>query len=164
MSWPKPYLWWWNKLRWQNTELGIFQRKKWLYPPPFFKCQYGMLCHFYWQGMVILHTFSVFSSAMLVRLSADKWWSRLEPPVFQRRVELYKEVVLYLLRMQKVGVPPPELKVLTCFMHHSLKLLGLLHAVRSSAQSWGQILYTSHDFSFVTHTHTNAVVTHVVEL
>ncbi|XP_063047735.1 probable E3 ubiquitin-protein ligase HERC4 isoform X1 [Engraulis encrasicolus] len=65
------------------------------------------------------------------------WWSRLEGPVFQRRVELYKEVVLYLLRMQKVGVPPSELKVLTCFLHHSLKLLGLLHAVNEAA---GQII------------------------
>ncbi|XP_062375181.1 probable E3 ubiquitin-protein ligase HERC4 [Sardina pilchardus] len=65
------------------------------------------------------------------------WWSRLEPSMFQRRVELYKEVVLYLLRMQKVGVPPSELKMLTCFLHHSLKLLGLLHAVNEAA---GQII------------------------
>lgn len=55
--------------------------------------------------------------------------------MFQRRVELYKEVVLYLLRMQKVGVPPADVKMLTRFMHHSLKLLGLLHAVSSSIHS-----------------------------
>uniref|UniRef100_A0A672ZW79 HECT domain-containing protein n=1 Tax=Sphaeramia orbicularis TaxID=375764 RepID=A0A672ZW79_9TELE len=30
------------------------------------------------------------------------WWSTFEPPVFQRLVELYKEVVVYLLQMHKV--------------------------------------------------------------
>ncbi|KAF3708453.1 putative E3 ubiquitin-protein ligase HERC4 [Channa argus] len=29
------------------------------------------------------------------------WWSRFEPPVFQRLVEVYKEVVVYLLQMHK---------------------------------------------------------------
>ncbi|XP_028818978.1 probable E3 ubiquitin-protein ligase HERC4 isoform X2 [Denticeps clupeoides] len=61
------------------------------------------------------------------------WWSRLEPPVFLRRVELYKDVVVYLLRMQKVGVAPTEQRVFTCFLQTSLKMLEILHSVNEKA-------------------------------
>ncbi|XP_030626975.1 probable E3 ubiquitin-protein ligase HERC4 [Chanos chanos] len=57
------------------------------------------------------------------------WWSRLDPTGFQRIVELYKDVVVCLLKMQKVGIPLPEQRVFTCFLHTSLKLLEALHSV-----------------------------------
>ncbi|XP_077073484.1 putative E3 ubiquitin-protein ligase HERC4 isoform X1 [Siphateles boraxobius] len=65
------------------------------------------------------------------------WWSRFEPAVFQRLVELYKEVVVYLLRMQKLGIPLSEQRIFTCFLHTSLKLLEILHSVNERA---GQII------------------------
>jgi len=46
-------------------------------------------------------------------------------------VELYKEVVVYLLRMQKMGIPLSEQRIFTCFLHTSLKLLEILHLVRT---------------------------------
>ncbi|XP_065152323.1 probable E3 ubiquitin-protein ligase HERC4 isoform X1 [Paramisgurnus dabryanus] len=65
------------------------------------------------------------------------WWSRLEPMVFQRLVELYKEVVVYLLRMQKLGIPHSEQRIFTCFLHTTLKFLEILHSVNERA---GQII------------------------
>ncbi|KAG7272550.1 hypothetical protein CRUP_004725 [Coryphaenoides rupestris] len=61
------------------------------------------------------------------------WWSALEPTAFQRLVELYKEVVVYLLRMHKVGIPQSEQRIYTCFLHTSLRLLEILHAVSDRA-------------------------------
>uniref|UniRef100_A0A8C1RKY6 HECT and RLD domain containing E3 ubiquitin protein ligase 4 n=1 Tax=Cyprinus carpio TaxID=7962 RepID=A0A8C1RKY6_CYPCA len=65
------------------------------------------------------------------------WWSKFEPAVFQRLVELYKEVVVYLLRMQKLGIPLSEQRIFTCFLHTSLKFLEILHSVNEHA---GQII------------------------
>uniref|UniRef100_A0A8C7CAA8 HECT and RLD domain containing E3 ubiquitin protein ligase 4 n=1 Tax=Oncorhynchus kisutch TaxID=8019 RepID=A0A8C7CAA8_ONCKI len=61
------------------------------------------------------------------------WWSQFEAPVFQRLVELYKVVVVYLLKMHKVGVPHSEQRVFTCFLDTALKLLEILHAVNERA-------------------------------
>lgn len=61
------------------------------------------------------------------------WWPTLEPTVFQRLVELYKEVVVYLLRMQKVGIPQVEQRIFTCFLDTSLRLLEILHTVSERA-------------------------------
>ncbi|KAM8852464.1 putative E3 ubiquitin-protein ligase HERC4 isoform 2-T2 [Synchiropus picturatus] len=61
------------------------------------------------------------------------WWSTLEPHVFQRLVELYKEVVVFLLQMRKVGIPPTEQRIFTCFLDMSLRLLELLHMVNEKA-------------------------------
>ncbi|KAM3863004.1 putative E3 ubiquitin-protein ligase HERC4 [Diretmus argenteus] len=61
------------------------------------------------------------------------WWSTFEPQVFQRLVELYKEVVVYLLRMHKVGIPQAEQRIFTCFLDTSLRLLEILHAVSERA-------------------------------
>ncbi|XP_070697614.1 probable E3 ubiquitin-protein ligase HERC4 isoform X1 [Pempheris klunzingeri] len=61
------------------------------------------------------------------------WWSTFEPPVFQRLVELYKEVVVYLLRMHKVGIPSEEQRIFTCFLDTSLRLLEILHTVNERA-------------------------------
>ncbi|XP_016102498.1 probable E3 ubiquitin-protein ligase HERC4 [Sinocyclocheilus grahami] len=65
------------------------------------------------------------------------WWSKFEPAVFQRLVELYKEVVVYLLRMQKLGIPLSDQRIFTCFLHTSLKFLEILHSVNEHA---GQII------------------------
>ncbi|XP_072565468.1 probable E3 ubiquitin-protein ligase HERC4 isoform X1 [Paramormyrops kingsleyae] len=65
------------------------------------------------------------------------WWSRLEPPVFQRLVELYKEVVVNLLRMHKVGIPHSEQRIFAAFLHVSLKFLETLHTVN---EKFGQII------------------------
>uniref|UniRef100_A0A4W6FDW7 HECT and RLD domain containing E3 ubiquitin protein ligase 4 n=1 Tax=Lates calcarifer TaxID=8187 RepID=A0A4W6FDW7_LATCA len=61
------------------------------------------------------------------------WWSTFEPPVFQRLVELYKEVVVYLLQMHKVGIPSAEQRIFTCFLDTSLRLLEILHTVSERA-------------------------------
>ncbi|XP_024118863.1 probable E3 ubiquitin-protein ligase HERC4, partial [Oryzias melastigma] len=65
------------------------------------------------------------------------WWSTLEPPVFQRLVDLYKDVVVYLLQMHKVGIPSVESRIFTCFLDTSLRLLEILHKVNERA---GQII------------------------
>ncbi|XP_061545693.1 probable E3 ubiquitin-protein ligase HERC4 [Phycodurus eques] len=57
------------------------------------------------------------------------WWSTFEPQVFQRLVELYKEVVVYLLQMHNVGIPSTEQRIFTCFLDTSLRLLEILHMV-----------------------------------
>uniref|UniRef100_A0A8C4Z4W8 HECT and RLD domain containing E3 ubiquitin protein ligase 4 n=1 Tax=Gadus morhua TaxID=8049 RepID=A0A8C4Z4W8_GADMO len=62
-----------------------------------------------------------------------RWWSTLDPTVFQRLVGLYKEVVVYLLKMHKVGIPQAEQRIFTCFLHTSLRLLEILHAVSERA-------------------------------
>ncbi|XP_074531640.1 putative E3 ubiquitin-protein ligase HERC4 [Halichoeres trimaculatus] len=63
----------------------------------------------------------------------ENWWSRFEPPVFQHLVELYKEVVVYLLQMHKVGIPSAEQRIFTCFLDTSLRLLEILHTVSERA-------------------------------
>lgn len=74
--------------------------------------------------------FYVFISLHLVFTSGN-WWSTFEPPVFQWLVEVYKEVVVYLLRMHKVGIPSVEQRIFTCFLHTSLRFLEILHTVRN---------------------------------
>ncbi|XP_017319149.2 probable E3 ubiquitin-protein ligase HERC4 isoform X4 [Ictalurus punctatus] len=65
------------------------------------------------------------------------WWSCLDPAVFQGLVELYKEVIVYLLRMQKMGISPSEHRTFTCFLSTCLKFLEILHTVNERA---GQII------------------------
>lgn len=62
---------------------------------------------------------------------SGNWWSTFEPPVFQRLVELYKEAVVYLLQMHKVGIPSEEQRIFTSFLDTSLRLLEILHMVRN---------------------------------
>lgn len=64
-------------------------------------------------------------------LSIGNWWSTFEVEVFQRLVELYKEVVVYLLRMHKLGIPSVEQRIFNCFLDTSLRFLEILHAVRT---------------------------------
>ncbi|KAJ8417955.1 hypothetical protein AAFF_G00136640 [Aldrovandia affinis] len=63
----------------------------------------------------------------------ENWWSKLEPPVFQRLVDLYKDIVVNLLRMHKIGVPHSEQRALTSFLHTALKFLEILHIVNDRA-------------------------------
>lgn len=63
--------------------------------------------------------------------SLGNWWSTFEVTVFQRLVELYKKVVVYLLRMHKLGIPSVEQRIFNCFLDTSLRFLEILHAVRT---------------------------------
>ncbi|TTI76906.1 putative E3 ubiquitin-protein ligase HERC4 [Bagarius yarrelli] len=65
------------------------------------------------------------------------WWSRLEPSTFQGLVELYKEVIVYLLRMKSMGIAASEHRTFTCFLSTCLKFLEILHSVNERA---GQII------------------------
>ena len=67
--------------------------------------------------------------------ASGNWWSRFEPRVFQRLVEVYKEVVVYLLQMHKVGIPSVEQRIFTCFLDTSLRFLEILHVVRTGMES-----------------------------
>ncbi len=71
-----------------------------------------------------------------VVFASGYWWSTFEPRVFQRLVELYKEVVVYLLQMHKVGIPSVEQRIFTCFLDTSLRLLEMLHMVRIEENRW----------------------------
>lgn len=75
--------------------------------------------------------------------ASGNWWSTFEPRVFQRLVELYKEVVVYLLQMQKVGIPSVEQRIFNCFLDMSLRLLEILHTVRNGEKENPWICVTS---------------------
>lgn len=75
--------------------------------------------------------------------ASGNWWSTFEPRVFQRLVELYKEVVVYLLQMQKVGIPSVEQRIFNCFLDMSLRLLEILHTVRNGEKKNPWICVTS---------------------
>ncbi|XP_056147234.1 probable E3 ubiquitin-protein ligase HERC4 [Lampris incognitus] len=76
---------------------------------------------------------SVVSLKEAPRKVLGNWWSTFEPTVFQRVVELYKDVVVYLLKMHKVGIPPTEQRIFICFLDTSLRFLEILHAVSERA-------------------------------
>uniref|UniRef100_A0A674IMW8 HECT and RLD domain containing E3 ubiquitin protein ligase 4 n=1 Tax=Terrapene triunguis TaxID=2587831 RepID=A0A674IMW8_9SAUR len=59
----------------------------------------------------------------------ENWWSILEPPLFLKIVELYKDVVVHLLKLYKIGIPNSERRIFTSFLHTSLKVLEILHRV-----------------------------------
>ncbi|XP_055358189.1 probable E3 ubiquitin-protein ligase HERC4 isoform X3 [Betta splendens] len=61
------------------------------------------------------------------------WWSTIEPSAFQRLVELYKDVVVYLLQMHKVGIPSVEQRIFNCFLDTCFRLLEMLHTVSERA-------------------------------
>uniref|UniRef100_A0A8D0G975 HECT-type E3 ubiquitin transferase n=1 Tax=Sphenodon punctatus TaxID=8508 RepID=A0A8D0G975_SPHPU len=67
----------------------------------------------------------------------ENWWSVLEPPLFFKIVELYKDVVVHLLKLYKMGIPPSERRIFTSFLHTALKVLEILHRVNERA---GQII------------------------
>uniref|UniRef100_A0A8C2PBJ1 Probable E3 ubiquitin-protein ligase HERC4 n=1 Tax=Capra hircus TaxID=9925 RepID=A0A8C2PBJ1_CAPHI len=59
----------------------------------------------------------------------ENWWSVLEPPLFLKIVELFKEVVVHLLKLYKIGIPPSERRIFNSFLHTALKVLEILHRV-----------------------------------
>uniref|UniRef100_A0A7N5P8W3 HECT and RLD domain containing E3 ubiquitin protein ligase 4 n=1 Tax=Ailuropoda melanoleuca TaxID=9646 RepID=A0A7N5P8W3_AILME len=67
----------------------------------------------------------------------ENWWSVLEPPLFLKIVELFKEVVLHLLKLYKIGIPPSERRIFNSFLHTALKVLEILHRVNEKT---GQII------------------------
>lgn len=73
---------------------------------------------------------SFFLLCTLCAFASGNWWSIFEPQIFQRLVELYKEVVVYLLQMHKVGIPSVERRIFNSFLETALRLLEILHGVR----------------------------------
>ncbi|XP_062851882.1 probable E3 ubiquitin-protein ligase HERC4 [Trichomycterus rosablanca] len=65
------------------------------------------------------------------------WWSHLDSTFFQGLVELYKEVVVYLLRMQKVGISSSERRTFNTCISSCLKFLEILCLVNERG---GQII------------------------
>ncbi|XP_023183784.1 probable E3 ubiquitin-protein ligase HERC4 isoform X1 [Xiphophorus maculatus] len=63
------------------------------------------------------------------------WWSTFEPLFFQRLVDLYKDVIVFLLQMHKMGIPPAEQRIFTCFVDTSLRFLEILHKVNEKSGS-----------------------------
>ncbi|XP_009892293.1 PREDICTED: probable E3 ubiquitin-protein ligase HERC4 isoform X1 [Charadrius vociferus] len=64
----------------------------------------------------------------------ENWWSVLEPPLFLKIVELYKDVVVHLLKLCKMGVPAAERRILTNFLHTAFRVLEILHRVNERGQ------------------------------
>ncbi|KAG8435258.1 hypothetical protein GDO86_013274 [Hymenochirus boettgeri] len=67
----------------------------------------------------------------------ENWWSLLEPPFFMKIVQLYKDVVLHLLKLSKIGIPPTERRIFYIFLNTALKVLEILHRVNEKS---GQII------------------------
>ncbi|XP_015278748.1 PREDICTED: probable E3 ubiquitin-protein ligase HERC4 isoform X3 [Gekko japonicus] len=67
----------------------------------------------------------------------ENWWSLLEAPLFLKVVELYKDVVVHLLKLNKIGIPPSEQRIFTSCLHTALKVLEILHRVNEKG---GQII------------------------
>ncbi|KAM3837752.1 LOW QUALITY PROTEIN: putative E3 ubiquitin-protein ligase HERC4 [Vipera latastei] len=67
----------------------------------------------------------------------ENWGSILEPPLFLRIVELYKDVVVHLLKLYKLGIPASEQRIFASCLHASLKVLEILHRVNERG---GQII------------------------
>ncbi|XP_054371581.1 probable E3 ubiquitin-protein ligase HERC4 isoform X2 [Molothrus ater] len=64
----------------------------------------------------------------------ENWWSVLEPPLFLKIVELYKDVVVHLLKVCKMGLPPSDRRILTNFLHTAFRVLEILHRVNERGQ------------------------------
>ncbi|XP_069509645.1 probable E3 ubiquitin-protein ligase HERC4 [Ambystoma mexicanum] len=67
----------------------------------------------------------------------ENWWSLFEPPVFFNIVQLFKDVVVHLMKLSKIGIPASESRIFTNFLHTALRVLEVLHRVNERA---GQIV------------------------
>ncbi|XP_067858724.1 probable E3 ubiquitin-protein ligase HERC4 isoform X1 [Heptranchias perlo] len=67
----------------------------------------------------------------------ENWWSALESAFFQKVVELYKDVVVYLLKLTKVVMAHSERRTWNNFLKTALEVLAILHRVNEKA---GQII------------------------
>lgn len=73
---------------------------------------------------------SKFSSLLRVLfLLTENWWAVLEHPKFMRLVQLFKDVVLHLLKLTKIGIPFSERRIFNTFLNTSFKILEILHRV-----------------------------------
>ncbi|XP_067155866.1 probable E3 ubiquitin-protein ligase HERC4 isoform X3 [Apteryx mantelli] len=64
----------------------------------------------------------------------ENWWAVLEPPLFLKIVELYKDVVVHLLKLYKIGIPASERRIFTNFLHTAFRVLEILHKVNERGQ------------------------------
>ncbi|XP_053307028.1 probable E3 ubiquitin-protein ligase HERC4 isoform X3 [Spea bombifrons] len=62
------------------------------------------------------------------------WWSLLEHPLFMKIVQLFKDIVLHLLKLTKIGIPVSERRIFNTFLNTALKVLEILHGVNESGQ------------------------------
>ncbi|GCB64177.1 probable E3 ubiquitin-protein ligase HERC4 isoform X1 [Scyliorhinus torazame] len=67
----------------------------------------------------------------------ENWWAAFEPGFFQKVVELYKDVVVFLLKLTKVGMANSERRTWNNFLKTALEVLAILHRVNEKA---GQII------------------------
>ncbi|XP_075072549.1 putative E3 ubiquitin-protein ligase HERC4 isoform X2 [Mixophyes fleayi] len=67
----------------------------------------------------------------------ENWWSLLEQPEFMRLVQLFKDVVLHLLKLTKIGIPLSDRRIFNTLLNTALKVLEILHRVNEQS---GQII------------------------
>ncbi|XP_060697829.1 probable E3 ubiquitin-protein ligase HERC4 [Hemiscyllium ocellatum] len=67
----------------------------------------------------------------------ENWWATFEPAFFQKIVQLYKDVVVFLLRLTKVGMANSERRTWNNFLKTALEVLAILHRVNEKS---GQII------------------------
>lgn len=67
----------------------------------------------------------------------ENWWATLENPKFMRLVQLFKNVVLHLLKFAKIGISHSERRIFNTFLNTALKVLESLHRVNERS---GQII------------------------
>lgn len=67
----------------------------------------------------------------------ENWWSSLENPLFMKIVQLFKDVVLHLLKLTKIGIPLAERRIFSTFLNACLQVLEILHRVNEKS---GQII------------------------
>ncbi|XP_063817684.1 probable E3 ubiquitin-protein ligase HERC4 isoform X1 [Pseudophryne corroboree] len=67
----------------------------------------------------------------------EKWWSLLEHPEFMRLVQLFKDIVLHLLKLTKIGIPFTERRIFNTLLNTALKVLEIVHRVNEQS---GQII------------------------
>lgn len=63
----------------------------------------------------------------------ENWWSGLEPPKFMLQVQLFKDVVLHLLKLTKIGIPFNERRVFNTFLNTAFQILEILHRVNEKS-------------------------------
>ncbi|OCT71800.1 probable E3 ubiquitin-protein ligase HERC4 isoform X2 [Xenopus laevis] len=63
----------------------------------------------------------------------ENWWALLEPPLYMRIVQLYKDVVVHLLKLSKNGIPLAEQRLFYIFINTALRVLEILHRVNEKA-------------------------------
>ncbi|OCT70081.1 probable E3 ubiquitin-protein ligase HERC4 isoform X2 [Xenopus laevis] len=63
----------------------------------------------------------------------ENWWSLLEPTLYMRIVQLYKDVVVHLLKLPNNRIPPAEQWIFYTFLNTAFGVLEILHRVNEKA-------------------------------